>query len=64
MGKYASRKFISVILNMLMLIVIPILFQKIGVSESVTMMVLGGLSTLSTIYLGANVMAKKYTGIE
>jgi len=42
-----------------MLYIAPVLYKQFGVSDSVTLLVLGTITTMTTSYLGFNVMQKK-----
>lgn len=57
---WQSRKLWVVILQFLLLMILPPLYKYLEISETVLLTVLGSSSALASIYLGANVLQKKY----
>ena len=58
--KWSSRKLFVLILQFALLVLLPIIYKLMDISETVLLMVLGSTSTLACAYLGLNVLQKKY----
>lgn len=41
-------------------VALPVVYNKLGISENVTLVCLGVIGSVTTFYFGANVLAKKY----
>jgi len=59
MIRWGSRKFIALLVEIVLLVAIPILYSYIGISDSVTLLVLGALAGSASAYIGFNVLQKK-----
>jgi hypothetical protein len=55
-----SRKLKITIASIGLSVLIPIIYQLLGISEGVTMLVVGALIGLPSTYNFSNAMAKKY----
>lgn len=53
------RKFLSSITAVVLLGMLPIIFKLMGISEGLALASLGGIASVSSLYLGANVLRKK-----
>lgn len=60
MIKYGSRKFIALCVQMIFLVVLPILYKKLDISDEALITVLIATSGCCAAYTGFNVLAKKY----
>lgn len=58
-SKWASRKFILSIVQLVILVVLPIVYKQLDISETVLATVLGTSTALLAVYTGANVLQKK-----
>lgn len=57
-----SRKLWLTIAVVILLALGPVAYKALGISDQIVLFCLGSIVTLSASYLGANVLAKKYTG--
>lgn len=60
MEKWGSRKLIITGVVLLVLCVLPIVYQKLGVPEAVQLLVIGAIAGASGVYNVANAYAKKW----
>lgn len=60
--RYGSRKFIANTAQVILLVVLPIIYKKLEISENVLMTVLLTTSALVGAYTGFNVLQKKING--
>lgn len=60
MSKIKSRKLWIALLSMVVAIVVPILYQKFGMSEALTFAVLGVVASVGAVYGGLNVLDTKF----
>jgi hypothetical protein len=60
MIKYGSRKFWICIAGIACMVALPPFYHKMGIGESITLMVLGSMATAMSFYTGFNVLEKKY----
>ncbi len=63
-AKWSSRKAVLTVFQSFILIVLPIVYQKLGISENVLLFVLGSTTALVGTYLGVNVWQKKVLNPE
>lgn len=61
MTKFGSRKFIVTCIQILIMILLPIVYRRFEVSDSITMTVLVSLAAAGSFYTGFNVLDKKIT---
>jgi hypothetical protein len=59
MVKYGSRKFLALCIQSAALVVLPIVYKKLEISDEILMVVLGSGSALVAAYTGFNVLQKK-----
>lgn len=57
---YTSRKLLVTAFSTILMVGLPVLYKHIGISDQITLMVLGAVAGLSGIYNAANAMQKKY----
>lgn len=57
---WKSRKAIITSLSILIIVLIPILYKHIGISDEVTLLVEGAIAAATGIYNVSNVLQKKY----
>ena len=62
--KFGSRKFILTVVQTLIVMVLPVVYKKLEISDEILMLVLGASSSLVALYSGVNVLAKKYGSPE
>lgn len=61
-SKWASRKFVITVAQWLAVIILPPVYIKLGLSETILLTVLGSTTTLVSVYTGLNVLQKKVEG--
>lgn len=61
---YASRKLWVTAGSTILMMILPILYKEVGISDQITLMVLGAVAGLSGIYNAANAMQKKSENAE
>ena len=54
--RFTSRKFIVTIVSLALMIAIPLVYHRLGISDVVIMCVLGGIAGSAGIYTGFNVL--------
>lgn len=59
---FVSRKFILTAVGILIMSSIPILYKQLGISDSITLVVVGAIAGATGVYAGFNTLAKKYEG--
>lgn len=59
MVRFGSRKFIMMMVQMVLMIFLPIAYKKLEISDDILMLILSSTSALSAIYFGVNVWEKK-----
>jgi hypothetical protein len=57
---YASRKLLVTAFSTILMILLPVVYKNIGISDHITLMVLGSVAGLSGIYNAANAAQKKF----
>lgn len=57
--KYGSRKFIIMIIMVVINIVLPIVYKLLEIDPSITLASMGSISTLSGLYFGVNYFQHK-----
>lgn len=58
--KWSSRKWLLTISCIALFILIPVVYSKMGIGETITLVVLGAIGSSLGFYNFANVIAKKY----
>lgn len=58
--KFKSRKLIVAFIAMIVSIIVPVLYHKLEMSESLTMVVLGVVASVGAVYGGLNVLDTKF----
>lgn len=58
----ASRKLWFTVGTTFLMIILPIIYKNIGISDAITLMVEGAVAAAGSVYNVANVMSKKYEG--
>jgi hypothetical protein len=59
---WSSRKLWVSIITTILVFGGPILYKCLGISDQVSLVVIGAISTISAAYLGFNVLQKKIEG--
>ena len=60
LDKWGSRKLLLTGAVLLLMVVVPMIYKKFGIEDSITLVVLGTLAGASGVYNISNVIAKKY----
>lgn len=60
MEKYGGRKFTLTCVGVFLMIILPIVYEKLGISEVTTQLVLGAIAGAIGAYGVTNVLADKY----
>ncbi len=58
--KYGSRKFWVFVVSLISTSLLPLVYQAVGVPESVQLLIVGSITSSMGIYSASNVLAKKY----
>lgn len=58
--KFKSRKLWIALLSMVVAIIVPVIYQKVGMSEALTFAVLGVVASVGAVYGGLNVLDTKF----
>lgn len=61
-NKFTSRKFLIIAVQAILIMLLPILYKILGISDSVLQTVLQCSSAIVAIYTGANVVDQKWSG--
>lgn len=59
-SKWSSRKLFVMGTQFIILLILPLIYKRFEIGEAVLLTVLGSSSTLAGLYLGVNVLQKKY----
>ena len=59
-----SRKLIVTYVEMGIIVISPLVYQKCGVANDVQMLVLGMIGVAAGLYKGANILEKKLNGAD
>ena len=58
--KYGSRKFIALMIQVALTLILPFVYHYVQMSEQVLIMVLCSINGAVAVYTGANLLSKKY----
>lgn len=61
-NKWTSRKFIASTLAVGTMILLPVIYRKFQIADSITLLVLGCIASVTGVYNVANSLSKKYSG--
>lgn len=59
LNRFSSRKAVFSLISIALNVIVPVLFKKYEVSETVTLTAMGGLSAITAAYIYGNVKAQK-----
>lgn len=59
MKRYGSRKFVAMCIQCAAVVLLPVIYKKLEISETVLLTVIGSTTALTAGYFGANVLDSK-----